>query len=277
MTNSALPIGIFDSGVGGITVLKEIRNRLPHEDIIYLGDTARLPYGTKSTSTVEQYAEGAAKFLLKRGIKILVVACNTASAVALKSLTERCFPVPVVGVVKPGANKAVVESDNQRHLILATEATTRELAYTKAILELEPDAVCQEIACPMFVALAEEGWGEGKIAVSVADKYLGFFKDQDHGPAPDTAILGCTHFPLLRDSISQVLGEGIKIIDSASTSAEQVVEVLREYKLKSDKTAVGRVEFLATEGVERFARVGGNFLGTQLSKDDIEVVDINLF
>jgi glutamate racemase len=269
-------IGIFDSGVGGLTVLKAIRERLPNEDLIYLGDTARLPYGTKSPATVQRYAERAAEYLLARDVKMLVVACNTASAVALPTLTERCAPVPVIGVVKPGAASAVSQSSNQRHLVLATEATTREMAYTQAILELAPDAVCQEVACSMFVALAEEGWGDSEIATATAEKYLSVFRSTSHGPAPDTAILGCTHFPLLRNAIATALGDDIRIVDSAHTTADRVAEIIDVQRLQSEASGAGKLKLLATEGPERFARVGGNFLGEHLAPNDIEVVDIQL-
>jgi glutamate racemase len=267
-------IGIFDSGVGGLTVLKAIQQRLPTENIVYLGDTARLPYGTKSSASVQSYAVRAADYLLEREIKMLVVACNTASALALPELSARLAPIPVVGVVKPGAASAVAQSTGQRHVVLATESTTRQMAYTQAILELEPDAVVQEVACTMFVALAEEGWGDGQIAAAVADKYLSAFRDVVHGPQPDTAILGCTHFPLLKAVITAALGDGIKIVDSAFTTAAEVAAVLEALDLNADASAPGDLKLLATDGANRFARVGGNFLGQDLSPEDIEIVDI---
>ncbi len=207
MATSGSAIGVFDSGVGGLTVLKEIRTRLPREDLIYLGDTARLPYGTKSHATVERYAARAAGYLETRDIKLLVVACNTASAVALPLLTEKFAPMRVIGVVEPGARRAVAQSRTRSHLILATEATARERAYTKAIQALDPDAVCAEVACSMFVALAEEGWGDGAIAAQTAEKYLLPLREGALGQRPDTAILGCTHFPLVRAAIGSALGE----------------------------------------------------------------------
>jgi len=267
-------IGIFDSGVGGLTVLKAIQQRLPTENIVYLGDTARLPYGTKSPASVQSYAVRAADYLLEREIKMLVVACNTASALALSELSARLAPIPVVGVVKPGAASAVAQSTGQRHVVLATESTTRQMAYTQAILELQPDAVVQEVACSMFVALAEEGWGDGQIAAAVADKYLSAFRDVVHGPQPDTAILGCTHFPLLKSVITAALGDGIKIVDSAFTTAAEVAVVLEAFDLSTDASAPGDLTLLATDGANRFARVGGNFLGQDLSPEDIEIVDI---
>jgi glutamate racemase len=276
MASSESAIGIFDSGVGGLTVLKEIRARLPHEDLIYLGDTARLPYGTKSHATVERYAARAAAYLEARDVKLIVVACNTASAVALPLLTEKFAPMPVIGVVEPGARRAVAQSRTRSHLILATEATTRERAYTQAIQALDPDAVCQEVACSMFVALAEEGWGDGAIAEQTAEKYLLPLREGKPGHHPDTAILGCTHFPLVRAAIAAALGESITIVDSATTTAESVVDVLEQASLLTAQTTSGSLSLLATEGPDRFARVGGNFLGAVLNRDDIEVVDIEL-
>jgi glutamate racemase len=202
------------------------------------------------------------------------VACNTASALALPLLESRLAPTPVIGVVRPGAADAVRKSGNQRHLVLATETTTSQLAYTRAILELEPDAVVQEIACSMFVALAEEGWGDTDIAVATANKYLAPFRADSHGERPDTAILGCTHFPLLRAAIAAALGDGIRIIDSALTTAERVSTVMRERGLANDSVQSGTLRLLATDGPERFARVGGNFLGHELAASDIEVIDI---
>ncbi len=274
MANRSAAIGIFDSGVGGLTVLKAVRAQAPHENLIYLGDTARLPYGTKSPVSVQRYAMQAADYLVAQDIKLLVVACNTASALALPALVQRLAPIPVVGVVKPGAASAVRHSQSQRHLVLATEATTRQLAYTQAILELEPDAIVQEVACTMFVALAEEGWGEGEIALATAEKYLEVFRSGHHGSRPDTAILGCTHFPLLRQTIAAALGEGIAIVDSAQTTAERVAEVLERDGLATASSSEGTLRLLATDGAERFARVGGNFLGHELGAADVEVVDL---
>ena len=274
--NSSSAIGIFDSGVGGLTVLKAVQAKLPEEQLLYLGDTARLPYGTKTPASVQRYALRAADYLVARDIKLLVVACNTASAIAIPKLKERLGPMPVIGVVEPGAARAVALSQAQQHLVLATEATTRQLAYTQAILELAPNANVQEIACSMFVALAEEGWGQDDIAYAVADKYLASFRQGNHahGVLPDTAILGCTHFPLVRDAISQALGDEIQIVDSAQTTAERVAKELQQQNLIAQAGSQGRFELLATEGPGRFARVGGNFLGEDLSPDDVEVVDI---
>jgi len=275
MTNSQLPIGIFDSGVGGLTVLHAMQDLLPAEKFIYLGDTARVPYGTKSPASVQRYAAHAADFLHGEGIKLLVVACNTASALALEDLRKRLAPVPVIGVVNPGATVAVQHSRSKRHLVLATEATTSQLAYTRAILRQDPDARVEELPCSLFVALAEEGWNSGPIATAVAEEYLAGIGQRAESSRPDTAILGCTHFPLLREPIQAALGDQIEIVDSASTTAVAVQQELLEQGLAAAVGSEGGMRLIATDGPARFARVGGAFLGHAVSEQDIEVVDIH--
>ena len=265
-----LPIGIFDSGVGGLTVLKAIHEALPGEHLVYLGDTARLPYGTKSPTSIERYATQAAVKLQKEGIKLLVVACNTASAVALEALRAHLAPLPVVGVVDPGAAAAVTARPGGRHLVLATEATVRLSAYRDAINARDPGAEVSEHACEMLVALAEEGWDDGAIARAIAQRYL----DEAGCSEPDTIILGCTHFPILRRTIQEVAAEGVVLVDSASTTAEVVRQTLRESDLLRATGDRGALRFLATDGATRFARVGGRFLGRPLGWADVEVVDL---
>ena len=266
-----LPIGVFDSGVGGLTVLKAIAERLPDEHLVYLGDTARLPYGTKSPASIERYATQAAAKLSEQGIKLLVVACNTASAVALAALRERLAPLPVVGVVKPGASAAVAARPGGRHLVLATEATVHLGAYRKAIAALDAGAEVREQACEMLVALAEEGWSSGDIARSIVRRYL----DEAHGEDVDTIILGCTHFPLLRDVIREVAADDVALVDSASTTADVVRATLEDKGLlRVPDGNAGTLRLLATDSATRFARVGGQFLGRALSYEDIEVVDL---
>lgn len=269
------PIGIFDSGVGGLTVLKALRSRLPGEDFCYLGDTARLPYGTKSASSVLRYARQAAEHLRRRDIKLLVIACNTASAVALDQLAAEWAPLPVVGVVEPGASAAVAAAPAGRHLVLATEATVGLHAYGRAIAARDGAASVRELACELLVALAEEGWTSGGIAEGIVRQYLGRFVEGDGegGWRPQSIILGCTHFPLLRDAIRVVAGDGISIVDSAGTTAEAVVALL-EGRGWLNPAAAGRLELLATDGAARFARVGGAFLGAGLLPSDIHIVDL---
>jgi len=269
------PIGIFDSGVGGLTVLKALCEQLPCEDIIYLGDTARLPYGTKSPASVQRYASHAAGWLANHNIKLLVVACNTATALALDTLRQQLSPMPVIGVVEPGAAAAVAQSQNQRHLVLATESTVNQSAYTRAIRALASDAQVEELACSLFVALAEEGWGSDPVAVAVAEKYLDGVRQRPKAEQPDTAILGCTHFPLVRDAIARVLGPDIAIVDSATTTAAAVLEQLQQQELLVSGTEPGQLRLVATDSVARFAHIGSAFLGERFSSADIELTDIH--
>jgi glutamate racemase len=268
------PIGVFDSGVGGLTVLRELRRCLPHEDFIYLGDTARLPYGTKSPGSIRQYSLQAARLLHERGVKCLVVACNTASAVALDALAAEFAPIPVLGVLEPGAAAACRATRSGRIAVLATEGTVRGGAYQAAIARLRPDAVVTACACPLFVALAEEGWTDGPIVEGVIHRYLDEVFAASPGTAPDTLVLGCTHFPVLAPALRKVLGEGITIVDSAATTATALTDVLQEHGLRRQDGGAGRVELLATDGPERFARVGAVFLGQPLAPGDVEIVDL---
>jgi len=265
-----LPIGVFDSGVGGLTVLKAIQEEMPNENLVYLGDTARLPYGTKSPASIERYATQAAAKLQEQGIKLLVVACNTASAVALDALRKELAPLPVVGVVEPGASAAVGAHPGGRHLVLATEATVRLGAYRNAILERDPGATVREQACEMLVSLAEEGWSDGDIARAIVRRYL----DEVDGASLDTIILGCTHFPLLKGAIRDVADENVTLVDSASTTAGVVRAALEADGATRGEDSPGSLRLLATDGATRFARVGGQFLGHDLSYSDVELVDL---
>jgi glutamate racemase len=265
-----LPIGVFDSGVGGLTVLKAIQEALPNENLVYLGDTARLPYGTKSPVSIERYATQAAAKLQEQGIKALVVACNTASAVALAALRAQMDDVPVIGVIGPGAAAAVEARPAGKHLVLATEATVGLGAYRIAIAERDPVAEVREQACEMLVSLAEEGWSNGEIARAIVRRYL----DEATVAVPDTIILGCTHFPLLKDTIQDVADDDIVVVDSASTTARVVREVLERGALRRNSDSLGLLRLLATDGATRFARVGGQFLGRELSHRDVELVDL---
>lgn len=267
-----LPIGVFDSGVGGLTVLEAIRKELPAENLVYLGDTARLPYGTKSPASIERYAIQAAEKLAEQGIKMLVVACNTASAVALEALRADLDPLPVVGVVEPGAAAAVLARPGGSHLVLATEATVRLAAYSKAIKLRDGQATVREQACELLVALAEEGWTDGDIALRIIRRYLD--EAENGGFEANSIILGCTHFPLLKNAIREVAGEAVAIVDSASTTAHAVRETLHAAGQLRASGSAGEHRFLATDGATRFARVGGQFLGHALTYRDIELVDL---
>jgi glutamate racemase len=271
-----LPIGVFDSGVGGLTVLRAIHELLPDEQLLYLGDTARLPYGTKSPESVQRYALHAADYMVRRGIKLLVVACNTASAVALEILQQKLAPIPVIGVVEPGAAAAVVLSKQHRYLVLATEATTQRRAYTKAIRNIDANAQVEELPCSLLVALAEEGWHAGAVAEAVANQYLHGIAQRPAAERPDVAILGCTHFPLLTGPIARALGPDIQIVDSATTTAAAVKVALEQSGLKAPPTdGRERVTLVATDGAARFARVGSAFMGREFRPADIEVTDIH--
>ena len=269
--DASAPIGVFDSGVGGLTVLRALQAQLPAERFVYLGDTARLPYGTKSPRTVQRYAVQAAGQLVTRGVKALVVACNTASAVALVALREAYQPLPVFGVLDPGAAAAGRASRNGRIGVLATESTVRGGAYQHAILNLRRNARVFARACPMLVTLAEDGWVEGDVPERIASSYLGAFLHG--GESIDTLLLGCTHFPILRDVLARVAGPDVTLVDSAATTARRVAMAIERTAGDALEPHAARV-LLATDDRHRFARVGRYFLGETLAVDDIELVDL---
>jgi len=265
------PIAIFDSGVGGLTVAAAVAKRLPDERLVYLGDTARLPYGTKSPETVTRYAVQATRALMRFEPKMIVIACNTASAVALPVLAAAYAPVPVVGVVEPGARAAVAASRGGAIAVIATEGTVLGGAYVRAIHALKPDAHVVQRACPLFVALAEEGWTDGPVPEGAADRYLhDLFQQPD---APDTLVLGCTHFPVLVRAIAKAVGDRVTLVDSAETTAREVERILTDRSLRRDGRPVPPV-FLGTDAPARFARVGGLFFGTAIAADQVELIDL---
>lgn len=278
MDTSSLPIGMFDSGVGGLTVLKALKQRLPCEDVIYLGDTARLPYGTKSPQTVSRYAVQCAAELVKRGIKLLVVACNTASAVALDPLRQAYPDIPVIGVVHPGAQAACAATTNKAIAVIATESTIAGGAYQRAIHAIDPHARIIGHPCPLFVPLAEEGWTDGDIPEAVAARYLDpIFKPASgtgHPVIPDTLVLGCTHFPLLAQAIKNVVNGRTVIVDSAATTADTVHNELDRMNLHRPDRECGTTTYLTTDDVARFARTGTRFLGTAIRESEVELVDL---
>jgi glutamate racemase len=256
--NRARPIGVFDSGIGGLTVLKALADALPAEDFIYLGDTARLPYGTKSNEVIVRYSRENTEFLLAKGIKLLVVACNTSSAVALAEISRDTM-VPVIGVIEPGARAAVKASRSGRIGVIGTEATIASGAYTRAIQTLRPRAEIYTRACPLLVPLVEEGWTDNDIAERTVAYYLESLK----ASGIDTLLLGCTHYPLLRGLFERVLGAGVRIIDSATATAACVRERLAVLRLMRPR-GVGAQSFFVTETPDRFVRVGRRFLGPQV-------------
>jgi glutamate racemase len=270
------PIGVFDSGVGGLTVLKALRDRLPAESVVYLGDTARLPYGTKSAATVSAYALEAARALVEIGIKALVVADNTSSAHALDALRAAFSGLPVIGVVEPGAAAAGHASPTGRIVVAATESTVQAGIYPRAILHNRPTARVMQQACPLFVSLAEEGMLDGPIVEQVVRHYLApMFLDPPEGERGDCLLLGCTHFPALVPVLRRVLGPNVVIVDSATTTARAVEDLLdnRGLAAAADGPAP-RVRFLATDAPERFARVSSVFVPWSIGPAEVEVVDL---
>lgn len=263
------PIAIFDSGVGGLTVAAAIARAVPGERFVYLGDTARLPYGTKSPETVTKYAVQATRALMRFNPKMIVVACNTASAVALPVLTAAYAPLPVIGVVEPGARAAVAASRQGRIAVIATEGTVRGGAYVRAIHVLKPQAHVVQRACPLFVALAEEGWTHGAVPELAARRYLGDIFEGD--TPPDTLVLGCTHFPVLVDPIRKAVGHAVALVDSAETVAREIASIAAASGWGG---AGGPHRFLSTDAPERFARVGSQFFGAEIDPAQVELVDL---
>jgi glutamate racemase len=256
--NRARAIGVFDSGIGGLTVLKELVDALPAEDFIYLGDTARLPYGTKSNEVIIRYSRENTEFLLAKGIKLLVVACNTASAVALSEIGRDTI-VPVVGVIEPGARAAIAASRSGKIGVIGTEATIASGAYTRAIQQLRPGVEIYTRACPLLVPLVEEGWTDNEIAERTVAHYLESLK----ASGIDTLLLGCTHYPLMRDLFRRMLGPGVRIVDSATATAAAVTERLADLGLMRSR-GMGSQSFFVTETPDRFVKVGRRFLGPQV-------------
>ena len=275
-----LPIGIFDSGVGGLTVYRALHEQLPNERFVYLGDTARVPYGTKSLATVERYAIENSEFLAARGIKILVVACNTASALALPKIRER-IGVEVVGVIGPGARRAVEitkkKQSNPKIGVIATEATVASRAYADAIRRASSRAEVFQKACPLFVALAEEDWRDEPETLSIAKKYLEKIVEAN----VDALVLGCTHYPILREVIKQIVGANVTLIDSGEATAREVRQLLKDKNLANDNLSPRETtrrlcddldHFYVTDAAERFARVAERFLGVKPAK--LEAIEV---
>ncbi|MDR0965429.1 MAG: glutamate racemase [Myxococcales bacterium] len=253
-------IGVFDSGVGGLTVLKAIHARLPHERTAYLGDTARVPYGSRSPEVVIRYCIDNARFLLRQDLKLLVVACNTASAVALGVL-RKMLDIPVLGVIEPGARAAIAATKNGRVGIIGTHGTVKSGAYQSALRRRRGNIELRAMPCPLLVPLAEEGWIDGDIARLIAARYLANFDGFDM----DTLVLGCTHYPLLREAIRGVLGEGVTLIDSAEVMAEEVEELLTHRGWRAPVLdPPPHHHYFVTDRPELFAEVGARFLGKPL-------------
>ncbi len=271
---SQLPIGVFDSGVGGLTVLRAMLRHMPEEEYLYLGDTARLPYGSKSHATIVRYSLQTATYLVEQGIKLLVIACNTATAAALPVLRKTWPHIPIIGVVEPGAQAACQASASGHIAVIATRSTIDGGAYQRAILRHWPEASVSSLSCPLFVPLAEEGWFNGPIVESIASYYLSpLFAGKE---APDCLVLGCTHYPLLAHAIRAVIGPKPVMVDSAATTAEAVRACLQAHHLtqKHPRNGTGNIRFFTTDDSGSFARTGSMFLGMPVLEKDVCRVDL---
>lgn len=264
------PIGVFDSGVGGMTVVKELMDVLKNESLVYFGDTARVPYGTKSKQTVTKYAFQNTRFLLSQGVKAVVIACNTASATSLEDVKAH-FDVPVFGVIEPGALAAVNASKNKKVGIIGTERTILSGAYEKAIKALDPFIEIKSTPCPLFVPLVEEGWADTEVAYMVAKEYLKPLKES----GVDTLVLGCTHYPLLMSTISKVMGEDVVLVNPARETALMVREKLEELGLFSADDKKPYYKFFVSDNPEKFQEIGGKFLKKPIY--GIELIDIERY
>lgn len=262
------PIGVFDSGIGGLTVLKALRHHFPQESYIYLGDTARLPYGTKSPETVARYATSLTQELMKHGIKAIIIACNTASTHGMVAVKALAGDIPVIGMIDPASRAALKVTKNGHIGVMATFGTIKSGAYTNAILNLRPDCRISPVACQMLVALAEEGWTDGDIPRSVVHRYLDpLFQ---HNNAPDTLILGCTHFPIFENILKDILGSSVKLINSGEAASLYLSDHLEN----NQKDMMGHVKFLVTDDPLRFSENAAKFYDEKLKPDDVTLIDI---
>lgn len=257
--NRTNPIGFFDSGIGGLTVVKSVIELLPNENIVYFGDTARVPYGNKSNETVIEYSLQAANFLLRKNIKLLVVACNTASSVALKEL-RRFLTIPVIGMIEPGSKMALQETKNGNIGVIGTISTINNKAYSNQIKKLNPKVKVFEKACPLFVPLAEEGWINHKATELIAREYLKELKEKKI----DTLVLACTHYPILSDVIQKVIGKNVKLVHSGEPAAKIIEEYLNGRGLRNTSNQLGKREFYVSDVPNKFNEIAERFLGTKI-------------
>lgn len=261
---SSAPIGIFDSGIGGLTVARAIFERLPHESTIYFGDTARVPYGPKSPETVRRYSEEILDWLLGQGVKLVVIACNTSTAHALPALRQ-ASPVPVIGVIGPGAKAAVAATRGGPVGVIGTAGTIASGAYARAIHALAPDLEVEQRACPLFVPLVEEGWFDHPAAELIAREYLAPLRER----RVDALVLGCTHYPLLKPLLARIMGDGVALIDSAQETARVVADALRERGLEAPPGNRPFHRFVVSDDEARFRQVGSRFVGERLSAAEV--------
>ena len=257
--NRENPIGVFDSGIGGLTVVKRLNQCMPNENIIYFGDTARVPYGNKSNSTVIEYADEDARFLLKKNVKIIVVACNTASSVAINYLQEN-FDIPIIGMIEPGAKKALEISKSKRIGVIGTYATINNHAYSKKLLEIDKEVKVFEKACPLFVPLAEEGLIKHPATKLIAEEYLNELKQAEI----DTLILGCTHYPILAETIGEIMGERVQLVDSGQAASQDVEKYLEGRGLRNISNSIGQNKFYVSDIQTKFEEIAKLFLGKEL-------------
>lgn len=262
MARLTAPIGVFDSGLGGLTVFRALSRLMPEESLIYFGDTAHVPYGSKSPAAIARYSSVVARFLAGRGIKLLVVACNTSSAWALPAI-RRAVKVPVIGVIEPGARAAVAATRGLRVGVIGTEAMVASGAYPRVIKALAPSALVESRACPLFVPLVEEGWWSGPIVESVARRYAAPLKRA----RIDTLILGCTHYPYLKPVLARVMGPSVKLVDSAEETAIETEKKLNELGLRNrNSRRRGRRDYYASDAPERFKRLARRMLGPEVRR-----------
>lgn len=260
MSNPA-PIGVFDSGLGGLTVVREMIRQLPHESIIYFGDTARVPYGPKSPDTVLRYSREITAYLKAEGVKALVIACNTATAHALPAL-RREYDMPIVGVIEPGARAAAAATRTKRVGVIGTAGTIKSRAYEKEIIKLVPDAQVTAQACALFVPLVEEGWTDAEPTRAIARNYLAPLVSAEI----DTLVLGCTHYPLMKTVIGNVVGRGVRLIDSAYETARETAELLKANGLENTSPNGARYRFIASDAPDTFLALGERFLGSAIDR-----------
>jgi glutamate racemase len=249
-------IGVFDSGIGGLTVVKALMKKFPTESITYFGDTARVPYGSKSMEVVQEFAVQNTEFLLERGVKTVIVACNTASAIALDVLKEK-FSVPILGMILPGAHKAEKLSKNRKIGVIGTIATIASQSYSKVLFDIDPTLEISSKACPLFVPLAEEGWVDHQATYIIAEEYLAELRNQHI----DTLILGCTHYPVLKKTIQRVIGKNVALVDSGEAAALEVEEMLEAHSLLNDSGTEPRYDFFVSDVPQKFKMLGEIFLG----------------
>lgn len=266
--NKTAPIGVFDSGIGGLTVVKKMLSMLPNEKIIYFGDTARVPYGSKSNSTIIEYANQDAKFLYNKNVKLIIAACNTASSVALDNLREQ-FDIPIIGMIEPGAKYALSKTKNGKIGVIGTHSTINNEAYSRKLKQLSENVEVFEKACPLFVPLAEEGWTDHKATELIAEEYL----EELIKKKIDTLILGCTHYPILTEIIQKIMGGKVTLIDSGTAAAFEVENYLDGRGIRNDSNQIGEHQYYVSDLPAKFKTIAERFLGTEI--DHLEKIDVD--